>query len=145
MHFLCKHIVANKCIQNRTLHKTSGWVGGVIMSSQGFTDLTTYNGLLEGDRKRERTRERQRRRETESGIDRWGRETERKWKRGKRKRERTIKRVGGRGNRSLLVRGYGTHQMVRRFMVFASSHLLLGVAAARNLSLSCSLPLSVSF
>ena len=29
------------------------------MSSQGFTDLTTYNGLLEGDRKRERTRERQ--------------------------------------------------------------------------------------
>ena len=47
------------------------------MSSQGFTDLTTYNGLLEGDRKRERTRERQRRRETESGIDRWGRETER--------------------------------------------------------------------
>ena len=54
------------------------------MSSQGFTDLTTYNGLLEGDRKRERTRERdrdggrQRRRETESGIDRWGRETERK-------------------------------------------------------------------
>ena len=45
-------------------------------------------------------RERQRRRETESGIDRWGRETERKRKRG-----RTIKRVGGRGNRSLLVEG----------------------------------------
>ena len=52
-----------------------------------------------------------------------------KVKERKRKRERTIKRVGGRGNRSLLVEGYGTHQMVRRFMVFASSHLLLGVAA----------------
>ena len=88
-----------------------GWVGGVIMSSQGFTDLTTYNGLLEGDRKRERTRERQRRRETESGIDRWGRETERKWKR----------EWGVVGTGLLLVGG-----MARaKWLVFVSSHLLL--------------------